>query len=860
MVTNQVPLVTPLQVVQDRFRIVRFLGKGGAGTVYEATDLKLRRRVALKFLLGPLAHGATSRERYKREVRALSKLSHPHICTLYDIDVYRGIDYLIMEYVDGETLGKRLRRGALLPDLVLCYALELIDALDAAHRHGVIHRDFKPANILLTEEGTKLVDFGLAKLHPVRRRPGSVTTRTVTRSLTTAGTIMGTTPYIAPEHLKAARVDHRADIFSFGCVLYEMLTGQHAFQGNTPPEIMGAILKDDPLLDGNARPTVPTRFAYIIKRCLEKDPAQRFNSSADVRDALQTLSGIPAVLPPAGPPPAAGLQQTVQRHANIDLDASITFQRITFGQGAVHRARFTANETSVIYTGESAGNGGGIYWRDLANLNVRPLPFPAEMSMASVSRHDELALLHAPWSPMGMKLSRSNSSGQPIRHVLDGVLDADWSPDGSALAVIRRLSHTSCLEFPIGSVLYEKEAPPTAAMYGLRVSPDGNQFACFEYLNGDCVLTVVDRIGHRRVLHNVAKGGTAFWELSWSPDGKEIWFSSPANQTPGPIYAVSTAGQHRIVSSVPGECILTDVARDGRMLLNAGKSKLGIGYTRSGTEDHVDLSFQDASWLCGLSNDGKTILMTDLTSGPAHDKTILLGRIGGPPPLSIGYGFARSLSHDAQWILASRTSPGSVRVLIPADNGPEHVARLQGHIIAFYPLQNRYLVWRSKTGQEGEFVLQHASRGAGKPVPDPRTWLRRARKQVLFEHTAGGVIMSPDQQRFVAADTNGQWHVYKFVRGRPARLFTLAADELPVNWCGNQPVLFVTSRIAGASLDIYKLNLKTRHKRLWQTITPQQPAGIYNLRITPNGRHCAYSYNQRSSDLYIASHPATIQA
>src|SRR5437879_2955678 len=228
------------------YEILSALGAGGMGEVYRARDARLDRMVAIKVLPEHRSTSPQVRERFEREARAISSLSHPHICALYDIGNQDGIDYLVMEYLEGETLAGRLKKGALPLDVALRYAIEIAEALDQAHRHGVVHRDLKPGNLMLTKTGTKLLDFGLAKVTDTSKTGADNPTALLTRDLTSQGTILGTFQYMAPEQLEGKDADARSDIFAFGSVLYEMIAGRKAFDGTSQASLIAAILTAEP--------------------------------------------------------------------------------------------------------------------------------------------------------------------------------------------------------------------------------------------------------------------------------------------------------------------------------------------------------------------------------------------------------------------------------------------------------------------------------------------------------------------------------------------------------------------------------------------------------------------------------------
>ena len=284
------------------YEIVSALGAGGMGEVYRAHDPRLDRTVAIKVLPSHLSSDPDLKQRFEREARMISKFSHPHICTLYDIGSQEGTDYLVMEYVEGETLEQRLAKSPLPPAQALIYGVQIADALDKAHRHGIIHRDLKPGNVMLTKSGAKLLDFGLAKL---RQEPSPVaaalTEMTVEgERLTAKGMLVGTFQYMAPEQLEGKQPDTRSDIFALGAVLYEMLTGKAAFSGKTKASIIAAILSSEPPPISTSQPLAPPALERAIKQCLTKDPDERWQTAHDVRLELNWIleggsqAGLPA--------------------------------------------------------------------------------------------------------------------------------------------------------------------------------------------------------------------------------------------------------------------------------------------------------------------------------------------------------------------------------------------------------------------------------------------------------------------------------------------------------------------------------------------------------------------------------------
>jgi Tol biopolymer transport system component/predicted Ser/Thr protein kinase len=274
------------------FEILQPIGAGGMGEVYRAKDTRLDRTVALKVLPSELSANPVLRERLEREAKAISGLAHPHICTLYDVGQDDGIDYLVMEYLEGETLAERLQKGPLPLEQALKCSIEVAEALDAAHRQGVVHRDLKPGNVMLTKSGAKLLDFGLAKLRegaPSDPATSASAIPTEHRPLTEIGTILGTYPYMAPEQLEGKDTDGRADLFAFGAMLHEMVTGRRAFDGESRASLIAAILEREPPPVSTLQPLSPPGLDHVVKTCLAKDPDDRWQSAKDVASALRWI-------------------------------------------------------------------------------------------------------------------------------------------------------------------------------------------------------------------------------------------------------------------------------------------------------------------------------------------------------------------------------------------------------------------------------------------------------------------------------------------------------------------------------------------------------------------------------------------
>jgi Tol biopolymer transport system component len=296
-----VPIAFAAGVRFGPYEILSALGAGGMGEVYKARDTRLDRIVALKILPDVLAADPKFRDRFDREARSISQLDHPHICALYDVGAQGGTAYLVMQYLEGETLADRLAKGALPIDHALQIAIQIADALVAAHRAGIVHRDLKPGNIMLSKTGAKLLDFGLAKTGVALVGAPSQSIPTAAAPLTHPGSILGTFQYMAPEQLEGQDADARTDIFAFGVVVYEMVTGRKAFAGTTSASLISAILKDQPPPLSTVEPVTPAALDRTVRQCLVKEPDARWQSARDLLEELKWIAAEGERAVPAGP-------------------------------------------------------------------------------------------------------------------------------------------------------------------------------------------------------------------------------------------------------------------------------------------------------------------------------------------------------------------------------------------------------------------------------------------------------------------------------------------------------------------------------------------------------------------------------
>ncbi len=346
------------------YEILAPLGAGGMGEVYRARDTRLERIVAIKILPSHLSSNPDFRQRFEREARAISALQHPNICTLHDIGQQDGIDFLVLEFVEGESLEQRLSRGPLPIDQVLRYSAEIADALDKAHRHGIVHRDLKPGNIMVTKSGTKLLDFGLAKLQVDSSALASALTEVTAadRKLTTEGSIVGTFQYMAPEQLEGNDADSRTDIFALGAVIYEMATSKAAFAGKSRASLIAAILSSDPPPISTLQPMTPPALDRVVKRCLAKDPDDRWQNAGDLASELKWIAeggsqaGVPVPVTAHRKHRERWAWVTAAVFAILALTAGLLYFRNNQNPPKSSQAYLPPPDaTSYFFTGDSAG-------------------------------------------------------------------------------------------------------------------------------------------------------------------------------------------------------------------------------------------------------------------------------------------------------------------------------------------------------------------------------------------------------------------------------------------------------------------------------------------------------------------------
>jgi eukaryotic-like serine/threonine-protein kinase len=549
------------------------LGAGGMGEVYRAKDTRLGREVAIKVLPESLAKDADRLRRFEQEARAVAALNHPNILGIHDIGTYEGAPFLVTELLEGETLRERIESGPLPVKRAIECALGVAQGLAAAHDKGVVHRDLKPENVFITRDGrVKVLDFGLAKL--VRPDDNVEAAATLTSPGTLPGMVMGTIGYMSPEQVRGLASDARSDIFSFGALLYEMLTGKRAFKRDTAAETMTAILREEPPELSETGWNGPLGLQRILGRCLEKSQERRFQSASDLGFAIESLSGsgtsvtrsmeagkVKRVWWPWAAVAAGvvvlsvGAWMAGKRSAAKALP---TFTRLTYQQGYLQNARFAKDGQTVVYSAQWNNDPLQVYSvrTEFPQSTKVDLPSAALLSLSS-SGDMELALnpVYESWFTYGTMAQAQMSGGTP-RAQENEVIAADYAPDGKTLAVVRRANRKVQLEYPVGKVIHAT----SGYMDYVRVSSSGKQVAFVEHpVYGDDRgwVSAVDEGGNRKQL---TQEFGSIQGLAWSRPGEEIWFTAADSTTDRQLFGVSLAGKQRAILKTPQSTRLLDIA------------------------------------------------------------------------------------------------------------------------------------------------------------------------------------------------------------------------------------------------------------------------------------------------------------
>ncbi len=839
------------------YRVLEKIGAGGMGEVFRARDERLGRDVALKLIRPASSTNPDHLRRFEQEARAAAALNHPNILAIYDVGFEGTTPYIVSELLQGKTLRQRLQEGAVPVGEASDYALQVAQGLTAAHDRLIVHRDLKPENLFLTTDGrVKILDFGVAKLQTAAEDDRPIESLT---TVTKHGAVIGTVAYMSPEQLRGKTVDPRSDIFSFGAILYEMMAGCRAFQGETEVDTMTAVLREEPAIMNLEQAAIPAGYQDVVSHCLEKEPGDRFQSAKDLVFALQTLSGSGPVKPrPAvkGDHPAllpwvllAVMAVAISFVAIPQLlhptATPPTYRRLTFEAGTIYSARFGPNGQAIVYGAAWDGKPTEIFSTVGNSLLAQPLNLP-QANLLAISSSNELAVVvngthNGQLETIDGTLARAPLAGGAPREVLPEVRWADWNPQNQLAAV--HYVDTHCrLEFPIGNVLYQTGG----WISNIRFSPDGSRIAFMDHpalWDNRGTVSVADLSGRVKAL-------SGEWEsesgLAWSPDGKEIWFTAVEKGNTLRLMAVTLSAKIRTVLDLPVGITLEDIAADGRVLVALTSRRLAVAFTSLDREDNVDLSWHDWNSARDISPNGDSVLFEDASeaAGPAY--SVILRKVDGSLPIRLGEGSPGGLSPDGKWALAVSTSHSPTITLLPTGAGQPRTVNISGlqriHNAygRFLPDGSKAIIIGDETGHAPRCYLADLSSGIAKPVM-PDGWL------------CGPI--SPDGRSLVGRGPAGAIALYSFAGGPPRSIPNVERNFVPVQWSDTGSSLY-GYRVGEIPSKVYKVEIATGKQTLVKELKPEVPAGVVMVApvvVSRDGKRFAYSYNQTLSVLCLIS-------
>jgi len=844
------------------------LGAGGMGEVYRARDTRLDRIVAIKVLPSSFAADADRLQRFEREARSVAALNHPNILAVHDIGTHDGAPYMVCELLEGETLRERLQGGVLSPRKAVEIAVQIADGLAAAYDKGIVHRDLKPENIFLTKDGrVKILDFGLAKM--ARTGPElKSSVQTVTSadiSLTEAGQVLGTAGYMSPEQVRGAVIDHRSDIFVFGAILFEMLSGQRAFRRDTAAETMTAILKEDlPELTELNRSISPA-LDRIVRHCLEKNPDQRFQSARDLAFDLESLSpNSSSSQGKVGQPTAVQRVRRLQPLIVVLLVAmaaglgylfghkgkassEVTYHQLTFRKGTVLSARFAPDNRTVIYSAAWAGLAPELYSTRADTIESRPLGL-SQVDLLGISSTGELAVSVKPTALAGFFGTEGTLGRTPLtggtapREMLENVEWSDWSPDGSNLLVVRTVGNENRIEYPPGKVVYKVPVPSWISHP--RISRDGKRIAFCEHVRrGDdrgSIIIVDSDGGNAKSFGNFS----SLYGLAWAPKNDEVWFTADPTTTTiaRRLMAVNMTGAFRLLAAAPGDLTLHDVSADGTAIIAIDDRERKIFFSGSpGTEDR-ELTWLDRAVLVDLSPDGKQVVFHEGGKGGGSLGTIFLRKTDGAAAIRLGEGYAVALSPDQKWVLAVTETNPRRRWLIPTGAGEVTELKIKG-IESIAPMG---------FAADGRRVVVIAN----EPGHQARDYLFDPASNKLQPLTAEGVrgMVTADGKFLIARGDKGPPEILPVEGGSPAReLKGWQEKDRPIQVTADGSVIYAVN-YNGMSAAVYRVRVDNGSRQLVKTLEMHDPAGGFGITrvvTTPDGQYFAYNTLRQLSELYL---------
>lgn len=814
--------------ISERYEILAEVGRGGMGIVYRARDRETNDVVALKMLKPEIAAEPRVVERFKQELRLARKVTHKNVCRTHELLRFDDTVVIAMEYVEGESLREVLKRpGGVRLRRALEWTAQICEALAEAHAHGVVHRDLKPENILIDRSGqVKVMDFGIA--------------RSLEAGATTTGSIVGTPAYMAPEQAEGKPVDHRADIYALGLILFEMFTGQLAFRAETPTALAFKHVHEAPAVPRELEPTLPDYIEQAILKCLEKEPAGRFQSARELEAALTEKHVAPVRLKPRFPPVVLTLLLLALMAVPLVFlgkwlgrTVQPSYHRLTFRRGEITSARLHPNGT-IVYSAASEGEPVQLFATSSKSPESRPLDLTG-YTVFSISQKEEMLL-----SDKNSTLAVRSFNGGGPQELRKEVEWADWAPDGTNYALVYDADGNDRLEYPAGDVLYET----TGWISDLRISPKGDTAAFIEHPIQDDArgsVVVVDMKGNRMTLSGEYLNARG---LAWSPRGKEVWFTADRTGHARALYAATLSGKERLVQRTPGSLYLRDISSDGRILIELANERGFIRGLLSGDTGERDLSWLDYSSASDLSRDGKVLLFDEEGEGGGGKHAVYLRETASSAPIRLGDGVAAALSPDGKWALSVLDTAPRKLVLLPTHAG-ESRNLPSGSIEKFYSAQ-----WFP----DGKRILLTASQ----PAHRLRCYVQDLAGGIPFPKTPEGTYgcsASTDNRFILATGPKEKVSLYPLAGGQPVPIPGLDSDDELIRFAedGHHLYIYSESKSQAKVIKVYRLDTTTGKKELWKEIKVPDPAvdTLDSMLLTPDGKYYVCNFERVVSDLYL---------
>jgi hypothetical protein len=839
------------------YEIVAAIGSGGMGEVYRARDARLGRDVAIKVLPTSFVNDLERRARFEREAQAIAALSHPNVIAIFDTGVHDGELYLVMELLAGKTLRERLADGPLTVRKAVDAGVQIARGLGSAHGKGIVHRDLKPENIFLLDDGqVKLLDFGLARQALAGDHGGE------TIAETDPGTVMGTMGYMAPEQVRGQAVDARADLFAFGAVLYEMVSGRRAFQRDTAADTMTAILTQDPPELAGSRPDLPPALDRIIRHCLEKNPNERFQSARDVAFALDALSGsvpsqasgavLAAVTRPRRwqTPAIAAIVAAVSLAGGMAIERGrqpgpgrIEFEAKTWEPQSITNARFGPDGETLFFSATADTTAPSLYAIPPGAVTPQLIAGPGTQLLA-VSSKGELAVMtgarrlhHRIFAGTVSRMTRDGAARAWLEHVSE----LDYAPDGVSAAIVHSVNGRWQIEYPIGTPIYVAQS---GYVSDLRVSPDGGRVAFMDHLlSGDNRGTVKVVDASKRVSTLTRDEYWGEEGLVWARDGRTVLFASSNSNAQFDITAVNVDGRPilRQVSAGPGSAAVMDMTADGRLLMTRGELRFTIQVLVPGDAVERNASWLDFPLTPTLSRDGRHMAFADLSQNAGSDYAVAVRDMATDKVVRLGPGSAMGISPDGRWVAAQL--PSTLKLFLYPTGAGDPVV-LDPRI----DVSERQVRWFSDSSR-----IIYCGRKDSATARCYITDVKGGTSSAIAVDDVVNAIPAGDDRTLIIRRTSGVVQTMTIGGGAPADTKGFGPDDELLAWTPDHGGVIV-AKLSGVPVSIEQVDPVSGARTRLKELGPADRMGVQqtdSVDWMPDGRGYAYAFARELSQIFV---------